>query len=110
MRLSLWYTTYIIETSLKMRALFLILASAALVAPAAAGEIGVRHTWGHTQINMNNGRSVTRGTEHSSSTERTEIGGHHSTRTTRSDVTFRDSYNYTGSRSGGFSETSVFSR
>ena len=110
MRLILWYNTYIVEFPYTMKALFLILASAALVAPAGAAEIGVRHTWGHTTTNMYNGRSVTRGTEHSSSTERTDIGGHHSTRTVRSDVRFRESYDFNGTRTGGFSETSVFSR
>lgn len=97
-----------------MKALFLILASAALAAPASAGEIGVRHTWGHSTTNMHNGRSVTRGTEHSRSSEHTSarglLGTHESHSSTRSDVIFRESYNFNGIRTGGFSETSAFTR
>jgi len=79
-------------------------------APVSAGEIGVRSTWGHNQTTMTNGRSVTRGREFTSRTEehRGLLGNTHES--TRSDVTFRESYDFTGSRTGGFSETSIFSR
>ena len=81
-----------------------------VAAPASAGEIGVRSTWGHSTTNITNGRSVTRGTEHSTRTEH-QRGLLGSTDTvTRRDTTFRDSYDFNGTQTGGFTETSIFSR
>lgn len=79
-------------------------------APVSAGEIGVRHSWGHSTTNITNGRSITRGTEHTTRTDR-HSGLLGSTETvTRSDISFRESNDFTGTRTSGFSETSIFSR
>ncbi len=79
-------------------------------APVSAGEIGVRSTWGHSTTNITNGRSITRGTSHSSTSDvRRGILGETTSRTT-TDTSFRDSYDFTGTQSTGFTETSIFSR
>ena len=101
-----------------MKALFLILASAALVAPVGAAEVGVRHTWGHTTSNVHSGRSVTRSHSHGSFDE-TSIGGggypgagsgfirhesgSYSSRT-------REGYRFNSQTTSGFSESTTFSR
>ena len=101
-----------------MRAFFLILASAALVAPAGAAEVGVRHTWGHTTSNVTNGRSVTRSQSQGSFAEISGggAGGHgggsgfgrvetgsYSSRT-------RESFGFNSHTTSGFSESTTFSR
>ena len=80
------------------------------VAPVSAGEIGVRSSWGHSSTHMRNGRSVTTGREHTTTTDH-QRGILSSTDTvTRSDVSFRESYDFSGTRTNGFTETSIFSR
>ena len=109
-----------------MKAFFLLLASAALVAPATAAEVGVRHTWGNTTSRVTNGRSVTRSQSQGAFVERsfggagggrqlgsTESGGGsgyvrgevgtYSSRT-------RERFGFSSESNTGFSETSTFSR
>lgn len=101
-----------------MKAFFLILASAALVAPVGAAEVGVRHTWGHTTSNVHNGRSVTR-SQSQGQFDETSIGGggvhgagsgfirrEHGSYSNRT----RESYDFNSRTTSGFSESTTFSR
>ena len=109
-----------------MKAFFLLVASAALVAPVAAAEVGVRHTWGNTTSHVTNGRSVTRSQSQGAYIEQSfggaggsDVrgasesgggsgyvrleGGSYSSRT-------RERFNFSSESNRGFSETSTFSR
>jgi len=93
-----------------MLRLLSVFALLSLAAPGIAGEVGVRHTWGRNHTSITNGRSVTRGSEHSTTTEHQRGLGGTTDTVTRRDTSFRDSYDFSGSQSGGFTETSIFSR
>lgn len=93
-----------------MTKILVSLAILATVSPVSAGEIGVRSSWGRSSTHMTHGRSITTGESRTTSTESHRgILGENSTRT-RSTSRFTDSYNFTGSQEGGFTETSIFSR
>lgn len=91
---------------LRILSLLAILAAA----PVSAGEIGVRSSWGHSSTHMYNGRSVTRGTEHTTRTDNQRGLLSNTETVTRSDVSFRESYDFSGTRTNGFTETTIFSR
>ena len=101
-----------------MKQFLLIIASAVLVAPVSAAEIGVRHTWGHSTTNIHGGRSVTRsesqGRYHETSRGRATGHGNRSRYSRTESGTFGantvESYNFGGQTTTGFSETSTFSR
>jgi len=101
-----------------MRAFFLILASAALVAPVAAAEIGVRHTTGHTTSTVSGGRSTTHSFTNGSYAEvsRGGSGGHGGgsgfTRVETGNFGSRtnESFNFGSHSTSNFSESSTFSR
>ena len=109
-----------------MKAFFLLVASAALVAPVAAAEVGVRHTWGHTTSRVTNGRSVTRSQSQGAYIEQSfgGAGGGRQVGTTQSgggsgyvrleggsySSRTRERFNFSSESNGGFSETSTFSR
>ena len=54
-----------------MKTFLLLLASAALVAPVTAAEVGVRHSWGNTTSQVTNGSSRTVSQSQGSFIERT---------------------------------------
>ena len=105
-----------------MKTFLLLLASAALVAPATAAEVGVRHSWGNTTSQVTNGSSRTVSQSQGSFIERTRgiSGGTSGSRsgasafdrlaTGSNSSRTRESFGFSSTTTSGFSETSSFSR
>jgi len=105
-----------------MKAFFLLLASAALIAPVTAAEVGVRHTWGNTTSRVINGSSRTVTQSQGAFVERTSgiSGGRSGNRggasafdrlaTGSNSSRTRESFGFSSTSTTGFSETSSFSR
>ena len=105
-----------------MRAIFLILASAALVAPVSAAEVGVRHSWGNTTSRVTNGSSRTVTQSQGSFVERSGGISGGTSGSSGGASTFdrlsagsstsrtRESFGFNSVTTSGFSETSSFSR
>ena len=97
-----------------MKGLFLIIASAMLVSPVSAAEVGSRHVHGHTTSTVTNGRSVTESRLNGSYSERSNGASSAGSYRRRESGTFssltNESFNFGSNTTSTFTENSTFSR